>query len=63
VDFKEAQRLDRSYAPSLRGLGLAYAQKGDKKAAISAFEKYLRAAPKAADAPVIRQKIADLKAR
>jgi hypothetical protein len=52
------------YSPTLafghRGLGLAYAQKGDARAAIKAFRDYLQLAPRAKDAALIRNRIAGL---
>jgi tetratricopeptide (TPR) repeat protein len=45
-----------------RTLGLALAAKGDRQGAIEHFQKYLKAAPKAADAAQIQQKIEELRA-
>lgn len=54
------------FSPTLafgyRGLGLAYAQKGDHAAAIKALRQYLELAPRAKDAPLIRKRISGLQA-
>ncbi len=46
-----------------RGLGLAYAQRGDKAKALQSFRSYLGAAPNAKDADAIRKRIAALSAQ
>lgn len=46
-----------------RGLGLAYAQQGDTANAIAAFKKYLQLSPKAADAALIKKRIAALQGK
>jgi Flp pilus assembly protein TadD len=61
--FREALRLAPWSAPSIRGLGMAYEAQGDKPKAASAYEQYLRFAPKAADAEAIQQKIDGLRGR
>jgi eukaryotic-like serine/threonine-protein kinase len=61
--YRDALRADPGHAPSVRGLGLAYAQQGDRKNAIASFERYLKLAPKAADKALIQKRIADLKNR
>jgi Tfp pilus assembly protein PilF len=59
--FREALRLDPSHTPSMRGLGLAYTQVGNRTLAIDAFQRYLKAAPKAPDAAMIKKRLEDLK--
>ena len=46
-----------------RGLGLAYAQKGDSEGAIKSLRKYLELAPRAKDVPLIRKRIRSLQRR
>lgn len=50
-------------ASGYRGLGLAYAQQGDTANAIAAFKKYLSVSPKAADAAVIKKRLAALQGK
>lgn len=47
-----------SYVAGYRGLGLAYAQQGDKARALDAFRTYLRLVPRAKDVPLIKKRIA-----
>ena len=48
------------YVAGYRGLGLAYAQAGDKAKALQAFRTYLSSVPGARDAPLIRKREATL---
>jgi hypothetical protein len=56
------QALDEypGYVAGYRGLGLAYAQQGDKAKALQAFHTYLANAPGARDAALIRKRVAAL---
>jgi hypothetical protein len=58
--YREAIDVSPTLAFGHRGLGLAYAQKGDRTAAIAAFREYLKLAPHAKDAALIRKRIAGL---
>jgi Flp pilus assembly protein TadD len=55
--FHEAVRRAPADPAGYRGLGLAYAQKGDTAAAIRAFRKYLKLAPAAPDSALIARRI------
>jgi hypothetical protein len=59
--FKKALATQRSFALAYRGLGLAHQKLGHKKAARSAFSRYLALRPNAADAGSIRARIQTLK--
>jgi tetratricopeptide (TPR) repeat protein len=59
--FRRAVEIDRSLAKGHRSIGLAYRKLGDRRNAVRAFQAYLRAAPRAADAPKIRKMIATLR--
>jgi hypothetical protein len=58
--FKKALKADPSYAMSYRGLGLVYERRGSKSKAASAFRRYLKLAPKAKDAKMIRARLSGL---
>src|SRR5262249_42717410 len=60
VKYKEALAAYPGYVGGYRGLGLAYAQQGDTKDALQAFQTYATAAPTAKDITLIRQRIAHL---
>ncbi len=60
TEYKQVVSLGS--ATGYRGLGLAYAQRGDKAKAAQAFRSYLGAAPNAKDADAIRKRIAALSA-
>lgn len=60
-NYKQALAYYPAYVGAYRGLGLAYAQKGDKAAATRALKTYLGAAPTAKDAPIIRKRLQALK--
>jgi tetratricopeptide (TPR) repeat protein len=48
------------YAAGYRGLGLAYAQQGDKAKALHAFHTYLAMAPAAKDVALIQKRVSML---
>jgi hypothetical protein len=58
--YKQTLALSPGYAAGYRGLGLAYAQQGNKAKALQALRTYLGAAPNAKDADLIRKRIAAL---
>ena len=55
--FERAKKKEPGYAPTYRGLGMAYERRGDKRKARKAFETYLRLAPSASDAAQIRARL------
>ena len=55
--YLQVLELSPTFAFGQRGLGLAYAQKGDNAAAVKALREYLRLAPKAKDVPLIKKRI------
>ena len=59
--YRQALADYPNYVASYRGLGLAYAQQGDKTHALAAFATYLRIVPGAKDVPLIRKRIALLR--
>jgi len=61
--YREA--LDRypGYVGGYRGLGLAYAQVGDKASALSALQSYVTAAPHARDVALIKKRISRLQGK
>jgi hypothetical protein len=61
--YRQALSAAPTFPPGFRGLGLAYAQKGDNNLAIMALRTYLHMAPRARDATIIKQRIADLLAK
>jgi len=60
-NYKQALGYYPAYVAAYRGLGLAYAQKGDNPAAAKALRTYVSAAPGAKDAAIIRKRIQTLK--
>ena len=58
--YKQALAVYPGYVAGYRGLGLAYAQKGDKANALKSFRTYLSAVPGAKDAALIKKRIATL---
>ena len=48
------------YVGGYRGLGLAYAQLGDKARALQALKTYVAAVPGAKDVPLLKKRIARL---
>ena len=55
--YQESLDLYPGYVGGYRGLGLAYAQKGNTAAAIRALRKYLKLAPSAPDSALIARRI------
>nr|HEX4314251.1 protein kinase [Kofleriaceae bacterium] len=58
--FGRARDADPTFAPTYRGLGLAYEKLGDKASEKAQLTKYLQLAPSALDASRIRDKLAGL---
>jgi len=58
--YRQALSAAPTFAPGYRGLGLAFAQRGDTGSAVMALRVYLNMAPHARDAALIKQRIADL---
>lgn len=58
--FRGAAAANPSYAPTYRGLGLAYEKLGDKGHARAAFKRYLALSPNATDADQIRERMEHL---
>jgi hypothetical protein len=61
--YRQALAAYPAYVASYRGLGLAYAQKGDNASAVKALRTYVGAAPHAKDASLIRKRIQSLSAK
>ncbi len=62
-EYRQALAHYPGYVSGYRGLGLAYAQKGDRANAIKALRTYVRAAPNAKDASIIQRRIQALSAK
>ncbi|HEY5928290.1 MAG TPA: tetratricopeptide repeat protein [Kofleriaceae bacterium] len=60
-NYKQALGYYPGYVAAYRGLGLAYAQKGENANAVRALRTYVGSAPGAKDAPLIRKRIQTLK--
>jgi beta-barrel assembly-enhancing protease len=60
-DFQVALTLDKPPANVQRSLGFIHRQRGQKEHAIAAFQRYLDAAPGAADAGIVQSYISELK--
>ncbi|HEX4450935.1 MAG TPA: tetratricopeptide repeat protein [Kofleriaceae bacterium] len=58
--YRNALSIYPSYAAGYRGLGLAFAQQGDKPSAIAAFKTYVKLAPAAKDVELIQKRIRNL---
>jgi hypothetical protein len=58
--YRQALSAAPTFPPGFRGLGLAYAQKGQNGLAIMSLRTYLTKAPHAKDAALIKQRIAAL---
>jgi hypothetical protein len=56
-NYRQALAYYPGYVAGYRGLGLAYAQKGDKANALKALRTYVATVPNAKDAPLIRKRI------
>ncbi|HEY0190493.1 MAG TPA: tetratricopeptide repeat protein [Kofleriaceae bacterium] len=57
ASYKRVIAASPEFAPAWRGMGLVYEKLGDRPAARGAFQKYLRLAPDAPDAPGIRARL------
>nr|MDQ3370887.1 tetratricopeptide repeat protein [Myxococcota bacterium] len=55
--YRQALGMYPGYVASYRGLGLAYAQKGDKANAVKALRTYITAVPKAKDVALIKKRM------
>jgi len=62
LNYRQALAYYPAYVAAYRGLGLAYAKKGDRANALEALRTYLRAAPNAKDAASIRKRVDTLAA-
>jgi hypothetical protein len=62
-NYKQALSYYPAYVAGYRGLGLAYAQQGDKPAALKALHTYLSSVPSAKDAVIIKKRIATLQSK
>ena len=58
--YRQALAVYPGYVAGYRGLGLAYAQLGDKTAALRALRSYVSLVPTAKDVPLIKKRIAAL---
>jgi len=58
--YRESLGIYPGYVGGYRGLGLAYAQRGDNAQALEAFKTYVTAAPSARDVPLIKKRIVRL---
>jgi len=61
--YRQALAMYPGYVASYRGLGLAYAQKGDKPNALKALRTYINAVPGAKDVALVKKRIATLQQR
>ena len=55
--YQQALAAYPNYAAGYRGLGLAYAQQGDRVAAIHAFKQYVQLVPNAKDVALIKKRM------
>jgi hypothetical protein len=58
--YRQALSYYPAYVAGYRGLGLAYAQQGNKTQAVQAFKTYVSSVPNAKDAALIRKRITSL---
>ncbi|HMG55879.1 MAG TPA: tetratricopeptide repeat protein [Kofleriaceae bacterium] len=58
--YQQALELYPEYVGGYRGLGLAYAELGDRASALAALKSYVAAAPSARDVALIKKRIARL---
>jgi len=63
LSYRQALILYPGYVGGYRGLGLAYAQRGDTPKALEAFRTYVTAVPNAKDIILIRKRIARLQGK
>ena len=61
--YRESLDLYPGYVGGFRGLGLAYAELGEKTSAIEALKAYVAAAPSARDIALIKKRIARLQGK
>jgi hypothetical protein len=59
-EYRQSLAFYPGYVAGYRGLGLAYAQQGDKAKASQAFRTYLNLVPAAKDAPLIKRRLSML---
>jgi tetratricopeptide (TPR) repeat protein len=55
--YRESLQIYPGYVAGYRGLGLAYAQRGERAPALTALRLYLKTVPKAHDAELIRKRL------
>jgi tetratricopeptide (TPR) repeat protein len=55
--YQKALQIYPGYVAGYRGLGLAYAQQGQTKEAISALKTYLKTVPTAKDVPLLKRRL------
>jgi Flp pilus assembly protein TadD len=60
VAYRKALEAYPNYVAGYRGLGLAYAQQGNRASALLAFKTYVKLAPAAKDVALINKRIANL---
>ncbi|HET9988799.1 MAG TPA: tetratricopeptide repeat protein, partial [Kofleriaceae bacterium] len=63
VAYRQALADYPNYVAGYRGLGLAFAQQGNKASALDAFKTYVKLAPSAKDVALIEKRIANLSLR
>jgi tetratricopeptide (TPR) repeat protein len=61
--YRQALAAYPNYVAGYRGLGLAFAQQGNKASALDAFKTYVKLAPTAKDVALIKKRIANLSPR
>jgi beta-barrel assembly-enhancing protease len=61
AEFNAALELDKPPAQAHRSIGLIHRQQGRKQEALSAFERYVQAAPTAPDAGLVQTYISELR--
>lgn len=61
--YRQTLELYPGYVGGYRGLGLAYAQRGDRQKALDAFRTYVAAVPTAKDVDLIKKRIARLQGK
>ena len=57
AEYHEALKIYPAYVAGYRGLGLAYAERGDIGDALSSLRQYIKAVPTARDVPIIQKRI------
>jgi regulator of sirC expression with transglutaminase-like and TPR domain len=61
--YRQSLSLYPGYVGGYRGLGLAYAQRGDTAQALAAFRTYVAAVPNARDIALVKKRIARLQGK